>query len=70
MEINIRMGINCKLWLSPTRYTSLQSFVEFKADFHHVFIGARKDPMKTWHNLLYLANGDVIFAVLESWPSE
>ena len=48
----------------------MQSFSEFKADFHHVFIRARKDPTKTWHNILYPATDDVIFAVLESWPSE
>lgn len=64
------MGINCKPQLSPTVYTSLQSFVEFKADFHHIFIRARKDPMKTWHRLPYLAINDVIFAFLKSWLLE
>lgn len=39
-------------------------------DFHHVFIRAQKDPTKTWHSLPYLAAYDVIFVVLESWPSE
>jgi len=70
MEMNIRMGINCKPRLSPTVYNSLQSFTEFKADFHHVYIRVRKDPMKAWHELPYLAMDDVIFFVLESWPSE
>lgn len=70
MEMNIRMGINRKPRLLPTVYNSLQSFVEFKADFHHVFIKARKDPMKMWHELPYLVTDDVIFAVLESWPLE
>ena len=40
MEMNIRMGINHKPWISPTVYNSLQSFMEFKADFNHVFIRA------------------------------
>ena len=70
MEMNIRMGINRKLQLSPTLYASLQSFAEFKVDFHHVFIMAQKDPMNTWHNLPYLETDDVIFAVLESWFQE
>ena len=64
------MGINRKPRLSPTIYTSLQSFTEFKADFHHVFIMARKDPTKTWNNLPYLETYDVIFEVLECWPPE
>ena len=70
MEMNIGMGINRKLRLSPTDYNSLQSFVEFKVDFHHVYIRARKDPSKAWKELPYLATNNVIFAVLESWPLE
>lgn len=68
MEMNIKMGINRKPRLSPTIYNSLQSFAEFKENFHHVYIRARKDPMNTWHELLYLATNDFIFSVLESWP--
>ena len=47
-------------------YNSLQSFVEFKEDFHHDFIRVPKDPMKTWHDIQYLVTDDVIFAVIES----
>jgi len=68
MEMNIRMEINRKPMLSPTIYNSLQRFVEFKADFHHVFIKAWKEPTKMWHELPNLAINDVIFMVLESWP--
>jgi len=64
------MGINRKLWLSPTVYNSLQSFAEFKADFHHVYIRARKGPVKKWNELSYLTTNDVIFDVIESWPPE
>lgn len=70
MEMNIRMGINCKPQLSPTIYNSLQSFAEFKVDFLHVYIRARKDPAKKWNELSYLATDDVIFDVLESWLPE
>ena len=68
MEMNIRMGINRKLWLSPTIYNSLQSFVEFKANFHHVYMRACKDPVKKWNELPYLAMNDIIFDILEAWP--
>jgi len=70
MEMNISMGINCKPHLLPTVYNSLQSFTEFKAEFHHVYIRACKDPAKTWNELPCLATDDVIFTVLESWPLE
>ena len=43
MEMKIRMWINRKPRLSPTVYNNLQSFVEFKADMHNIFIRARKD---------------------------
>ena len=66
--MNIIMGINHKPWLSPTIYNSLQSFVEFKVNFHHMYIKARKHPMKKWNELSYLTTDDVIFIVLESWP--
>ena len=68
--MNIRMGINRKLRLSPTAYNSLQSFAEFKVDFHHVFIRVWKDATKTWHDLPYLVTNDLIFTVLESWLPE
>jgi len=64
MEMNIRMGINCKLRFLPMVKNSLQSFADFKAEFHHVFIRARKDHTKTWHELPYLVTGDVIFVAL------
>jgi len=70
MEMNIRMGINRKPRLSPTIYNSLQSFIEFKVDFHHVYIKVHKDPVKKLNDLPYLATNNVIFAVLESWLSE
>lgn len=70
MEMNIRMWINCKSRLSPTIYNSLQSFTEFKADFNHVYIRARKEPMNKWNELHYLTMNDVIFTVLDSWPLE
>jgi len=42
--------------------------MEFKADFHHVYIKAQKDPTKTWDELPYLVTDNVIFVVLELWP--
>lgn len=46
MEMNLRMWINHKLQLSPTVYNSLQSFSEFKADMHNIYIRVRKDPTR------------------------
>lgn len=43
MEMNLGMGINCKLLLSPTVYNNLQSFVEFKVDIHNIYIKACKN---------------------------
>lgn len=67
MEMDIKMGINRNLQLSPTVYNRLQSSMEFKAVFHHVYIRAHKDPMKKWNQLSYMATSDVIFDVLEVW---
>ena len=64
--MSARLGINCKPRLSPIGYASFLC----KADFHHVFIRAWKDPTKTWHSVPYLATDDDIFEVLESWPLE
>ena len=46
MEMNLRMEINRKSRLSPTVYNSLQSFAEFKADLHTIYIKVSKDPTK------------------------
>jgi len=35
---------------------------------HNIFIRARKDPMKQWMKLPFVATDDAIFTVLESWP--
>jgi len=66
MEMNLRMGINHKPWLSPTIYNSLQCFVDFKADLHSLYIRAHKDPAKQWRELPFVATDDVIFNVLET----
>ena len=70
MEMNIIMGINRKPWLSPTIYNILESFTEFKAEFHHIYLRVCKDPAKKWNELPYMATDDVIFDVLETWLPE
>lgn len=47
---------------------SLQQFAEFKVDMHNIFIRARKDLMKQWMKLPFVATDDAIFTVLEAWP--
>ena len=44
---------------------SLTEYVEFKADFHHVSMCARKDLEQKWYDLPYLAIDDAIAAVLD-----
>ena len=51
-------------------YANLQSYVEFKADFHRVSIRVWKDPTQKWYDLLYLTADDAIDAVLDKWPAE
>ena len=68
--MNLRMWINRKPRLSPTVYNSLQSFVEFKANMHNIYIRVRKDPTKQWTKLPFVSTNDAIFNVLEAWPSE
>ena len=70
MEMNIRMAINRKPWLSPTVFDNLQGYAEFKVDFHHVAIRARKDPTQKWYDLPSLAMDDTIDVVLDRWPAE
>lgn len=64
------MWINRRPWLSPTVYNILQSFTKFKVDMHNIYIRARKDPMKQWTKLPFVAIGDAIFTILKTWPPE
>jgi len=70
MEMNIKMAINYKLRILPTVYANLQSYAEFKADFHQISIKAQKDPAQKWYDLSYLATDDAIDAMLDKWPAE
>lgn len=70
MEMNIRIGINHKSRLSPTVHNSLQIFLEFKVDFHHIYLRPCKDPAKKWSKLPFITTNDVIFNVLEMWSLE
>jgi len=40
------MWINKRPHLSPIVYTSLQSFADFNADIHNVYIKVHKDPVQ------------------------
>ena len=70
MEMNVIMAINCKLQFSPTIYANLQSYVDFKANFHQISISERKDPAQKWHDFPYLATDDAIDVVLDKWSAE
>lgn len=64
------MWINKRLSLSPIVYNSLQSFADFKADMHNVYIKAHKDQVQNWTKLPFIAIDDAIFSMLNSWPPE
>jgi len=68
VEASIWMWINQRPRLSPTMHNSLQSFADFKANMHNIYIKARKDPVKQWTKLPFVATDDAIFTVLETWP--
>ncbi len=62
------MAINQKPWLSPTMFEQLLGYAEFKADFHHVYIWARKDPDPKWFDLHYLAVDETFAKVIKNCP--
>lgn len=70
MEASIQMWINRWLHLSPTVHNSLQSFADFKANMHNVYIKAHKDPTLQWTKIPFIAIDDAIILVLESCPPE
>lgn len=69
-EASIQMWISKRPQLSPTVYTTLQRFAEFKVDMHNLYVRARKDIAKEWMKLLFISTDDAIFTVLETWPPE
>lgn len=68
MDASIQMWINRRSRLSPMVHNSLQSFTDFKADMHNIYIRARKYLAKQWMKLPFIATNDMIFIVLETWP--
>ena len=63
--MNIRMAINCKLWLSPTVFANRQGYADFRVDLNHLSIKAWKDPVQKWYDLSYLATDATIDTVLD-----
>lgn len=43
---------------------------EFKVDMHHLYIRSRKDPLRAWVTLPFIATDDAIYEVLATWPPE
>ena len=70
MEMCINIAINQKPQLSPTIFEQLSRYVEFKADFHNVYIWGRKDPKKKWFDLPYLATDNAIEEVIKRWLAD
>ena len=68
MEASVWMWTHKQSCLSPMVYDNLQSFADFKADMHNVYIKVRKDPEQNWTKLPFIAIDDANFVVLDSWP--
>jgi len=69
MKASIYVIIKRKPQLSPTVFELLFRYVEFKADFHHVYILALKDLDQKWYDIPYLVTDGAIVEVLKCWPA-
>jgi len=56
--------------MSPTLFKQLETYVDFKADFHNVSICAWKDLEHTWNLLSYLEFEMDVEEVVGYWPVE
>lgn len=65
----MRVVINQLPWLSPILYVEYANVVDFKGDFHNLFIGVNKDSMGTWHKFPHLVAEDDIMGVINKWIS-
>jgi len=46
-------------------FEKLAEYVEFKEDFHCIYIKARKDLQQKWSDLPYLATDDAILETIK-----
>lgn len=46
----------------------MKEVADFKADMHHVYICACKDPEQKWSTLPFIGIDEAIFAILDTWP--
>lgn len=56
--------------LSPNLFMQLSAYAEFNADFHRVYIQARKDQEKKWHPLPYLVSETDVQEIVGLWLIE
>jgi len=47
----------------------MKHIAEFKADMHHVYIKAWKDPAQAWTSLHFIAINDVTDEIVDTWPA-
>jgi len=64
------MVVNQHPRLSPSLYDQYHNIAEFKAEFHRVYVKARKDLMETWNALPYLVTEDVLLETIQHWSVE
>jgi len=70
VEMDLHIVISQWPRLSPTLFEQLRAFTEFKAEFHNVYIWARRDPKQIWHKLPYLVSETDVQEIVGSWPVE
>lgn len=54
MEMDMHTVVSQRPRLSPTLFENYRGVAGFKADFHRVYIKARKDLDEIWYPLTYL----------------
>jgi hypothetical protein len=55
--------------LSPVLLSQYRGVVNFKADFHNVYIQVKKDAEGIWYEFPYLVTEQDIFSVISNWSS-
>lgn len=56
--------------MSPVLFEQYKEIANFKANFHHVHICAKKDVEEVWYELPFFVTDDDIMQVVSNWPSD
>lgn len=70
LSMDLHMVVNQHLRLSPSLYKQYCNIVDFKVDFHRIYVKERKDRTRTWHPFPYLVTEDDLLVVVQCWSEE